>query len=614
MPVRSLVIAALLLLALAPAAAHAQSLALEPTAETFQSRLVEDPPRPPPLAARGVRRSLSERPRLQVPAEAAVQWYRWRLGRLTSHELHALYIIQANANAVVYINAAWIGQGGRFLEPAAHTWYRPLYYRFDAASFGRDENVLDVGLLVNGSIFNTLSPPLLAPDRLLRARYERAYALRIPPAEASTVLGLAVMLLFGGLAFALRQSTYAALAVSGGCYAVASLNYHCLQPVVSTWYFNTITNLCLQWAGFSLALLGFLWANPRRPRMVPFTACLVALSGLAAACLPARTYERTMFVGFAATGAMALAGFAAIWRARRALPASEWTVYFGTAVLLVPIALRDIALQLHHQSPDAPMDDLFLVSYFGPLMLLGAGASLLVRFVGVYRRAQNANRHLEAEVARKSAELTLHHESLRQVESRRVLLEERERIMREMHDGVGGHLVAALSLIDHDHGTSPELQQAVRDALDDVRMVVNALDSSSGELSLLLAEMRRQLEPRLRARGVRFRWEVAERTTTRTLGPFEFLQVRRILQEAVTNALKHASASVIRVSSGSVASEVTGYQVEISDDGTGFGASARRGRGIANMLQRAARIGAQLTIDSGEGGTRIRLVLPDSDA
>jgi len=101
----------------------------------------------------------------------------------------------------------------------------------------------------------------------------------------------------------------------------------------------------------------------------------------------------------------------------------------------------------------------------------------------------------------------------------------------------------------------------------------------------------------------------------------------RILDEAVTNAVKHAQARHIAVTIETLdASEGPCGLISVTDDGHGFapaghgeaGRTGQTGRGLRNMRNRAARCSAVLDLSSDASGTRVRLQLPqrfpDSDA
>jgi signal transduction histidine kinase len=104
-------------------------------------------------------------------------------------------------------------------------------------------------------------------------------------------------------------------------------------------------------------------------------------------------------------------------------------------------------------------------------------------------------------------------------------------------------------------------------------------------------------------------WEVQDLPPLEWLQPPDALQVLRIVQEVLTNVLKHASATGVRLATRLEGQHVT---VLIEDNGVGFDpAQVARGRGLRHLSQRAQRLGGQITLDSRPGnGTRMRLELP----
>ena len=178
--------------------------------------------------------------------------------------------------------------------------------------------------------------------------------------------------------------------------------------------------------------------------------------------------------------------------------------------------------------------------------------------------------------------------------------------MREMHDGLGGQLVSSLALVEAGGHTDEELGAALRDSIDELRLVIFSLDPGLGDVSALLAALRARLEPTLERRGIRFRWRVGDTPTPEGFGPEQFLSLLRIVQEAITNAVRHAGASSIEVAT--VARDGT-LSIAIRDDGRGFGDGMRRGRGLNHMERRAQELGGELRIRSGAGGTSVEVSL-----
>lgn len=220
------------------------------------------------------------------------------------------------------------------------------------------------------------------------------------------------------------------------------------------------------------------------------------------------------------------------------------------------------------------------------------------------------------ELEQRRIELEQKYKYLYSRERENVLASERERILAELHDGVGGQLVALLAMLEkgkNDH--NPELlKDAVRAALDDLRLMIDSLDAIDGDIPVVLGMFRSRLEPRLVSQNIKFDWRVTDLPPVPNMGSHEVLQILRILQEAVTNIIKHACASIIKVSTGVKEFEKTTSSIIticIEDNGRGFGVEAQaKGYGMQTMQQRAKDIGGRLSIRSGSDGTSVSLIIP----
>lgn len=192
-----------------------------------------------------------------------------------------------------------------------------------------------------------------------------------------------------------------------------------------------------------------------------------------------------------------------------------------------------------------------------------------------------------------------------------LLLLERERMMREMHDGLGGQLVSTIAMVERGRSTQGEVTEALRRALDDMRIVIDTLDPTTTDLTTSLGKLRARLEPLLRRNGVVLRWRMEDIPEIDDFPPEQALHFLRIIQEAATNAMRHAKAGEVSVAirTGDAHGDV--LSIEIRDDGCGFGPDpAAGGRGIRHMKSRAEALGAELRFDSEDSGTRIELRAP----
>jgi signal transduction histidine kinase len=196
-------------------------------------------------------------------------------------------------------------------------------------------------------------------------------------------------------------------------------------------------------------------------------------------------------------------------------------------------------------------------------------------------------------------------------EKQKLLLLERERLTREMHDGLGGQLVSVLSMVERGLAAPSEVAEALRRAIDDIRIVIDSLDPDTTDLPTALGKLRARLEPLLRRNGIALSWSIDEIPGLAAFAPEAALHVLRIIQEAVTNTLRHADADSVEVRITAGGDRQRQLHISIRDDGRGLPTGMTAGgRGIKNMNSRAEELGAALRIEGTSSGTQIDLTVP----
>ncbi len=227
------------------------------------------------------------------------------------------------------------------------------------------------------------------------------------------------------------------------------------------------------------------------------------------------------------------------------------------------------------------------------------------------RMADELERHMRAERERTAVR-------------QRAIVEERERIARELHDGLAqvlGYVITkatAVRLLLKKHQTEAaerqllQLEEAARGLFVDVREAILGLKMtgpSDVHLAAMLAEYAAHFS---QLSDLPVEVEVAPSVARLSLPAETELQLLRIVQEALSNVRKHAAASVARVCvhNGGPALELT-----VSDDGIGFEFDQARqtGRphfGLSTMRERAEAISAEFDVQSQPGaGTRVTVRL-----
>jgi signal transduction histidine kinase len=234
------------------------------------------------------------------------------------------------------------------------------------------------------------------------------------------------------------------------------------------------------------------------------------------------------------------------------------------------------------------------------------------------RRAQHAfvqlgrtNETLEKRVTQVRQELALSETNRRALEIDQAIAQERVRMMREMHDGIGSNLVTALAIAEHQNQPD-SMVKTLKRALSDIKITVDSLESIDGDIVVLIANLRHRMNNDLRDAGLEVSWKVEECRPVSWLDSVSALHVARIIQEAISNVIEHAKAKRITIGcSEELHGGASGISIFVADNGSGFKAQQRiDGKGIANMSARAQAIGAILSFSSETSlGTTVELWL-----
>jgi signal transduction histidine kinase len=221
---------------------------------------------------------------------------------------------------------------------------------------------------------------------------------------------------------------------------------------------------------------------------------------------------------------------------------------------------------------------------------------------------------LAQQLAQREQELQATHQALRSVEQRQTVLLERQRLVRDMHDGIGSSLMSSLTVAEGQNAEPAQIAWVLHECLDDLKLVIESLEPLEHDLPTLLGALRHRFGYRLEAAGLEVQWEMTDLPELPWLDAPQALQIMRLLQEVLANVIKHAKASCVRVETTLAVDSGGSAQVVLclQDDGMGFDtAQAATGRGLTNMQARATIVGGTLTPQSLVGaGTIVALRLP----
>jgi signal transduction histidine kinase len=501
------------------------------------------------------------------------------------------------------------------------------------ASLLRDgANDLSIRLFVWGPIRGFLDRLYVGPDAELRPSYNARTLLfvTLPVVFSAWQAILAVIL---GIMWAMRrhEPAYGVLAAAMAIGVAQAFFQTPLQDSAYSRLNSVLISAAPLESAFVLAfaLLFFGWKWPRYGWLIFAPGLVVAAAGLVGDATLSR--DAFLLVGAPTVGlyliALALLVGHSVWRRQDAV-----SVMLGCALTIV---LTCWALDLLSVLHPVPSRRIMLARLSYSAMLVAIGAGLTWRFARALNQVDGFAASMVTQV--REAEDKLKASFVREEERARAaaLARERTRLMRDLHDGLGGQLVSIVALSERGNAGAG-IGDAARAALKDLRLVIDSMDDIGGDLMLALGSWRERATAQLRPHDIALVWRAVGPQGLPVhpeLRPWHVIQIVRLLDEAVTNAVKHAEARRITVSietsidAQADSQPVARGRITIEDDGKGFdlapdseagAAGQHAARGLRNMRSRATRCGAELELTSDAGGTRVRLTLPhrfpDSDA
>jgi signal transduction histidine kinase len=208
--------------------------------------------------------------------------------------------------------------------------------------------------------------------------------------------------------------------------------------------------------------------------------------------------------------------------------------------------------------------------------------------------------------------------------SRERYLQERDTLVRDLHDGLGGVVTNVRHLADRGSGDDLDPRRALAhiasladEGMAELRILMTGFDTLPASYRELAIELRRAGTTMLEPHGIGLQFEM--QLPPEALGApdlVRFAALARVHREALVNVTKHARARTVRVCFGLRGESLV---LEIEDDGVGLPATPSRadgtGRGLPSMAARARAAGGTLALEAhSPTGTRVRLTLPAAGA
>lgn len=515
-------------------------------------------------------------------------------------------------NASIWWDGLQLASGGQMSEPVARNWHRPLYASIPDAWAWSGWHWMHIFVRGYANDSAGLGAVLIGEERVILPRYEHVffvqYTLSIVALFATILLGAGALLLW---LLRKEQRAFLWIAVASLFWAVAISNFVVRDPPMMRFFWGVLCQSAVDFYAFSLLMMVHAIFGLQR-RGVEWLFAFLLVGGWLLVALFGGDGDITVWGMPMHSVALALS-FYPLW-----VCMVEWQRQHNHATLIVGVA---IVMQLAVASHDwwavyvgNQLDHLLLMQFGPTVALLIVGIWMSFRFAESLQAAESYTHQIEDEVARVTDQLHQEQEAKLQLAQQRAVHEERERFVRELHDGIGGHLAALSSMANDGLQDSSLFAETIDQALVDMRVVMDGFGDECDDVGLVLGMLRHRLARRLQSQGLKVTWDLISLPMPCPLHAGGGLHLLRIIQEALTNVVRHADASSVEVRASMVRDNGKSWVlVEVVDDGCGFVLHDKGGgSGLANMQKRVQILGGILEVQSDNMvGTRVQLIIPE---
>jgi signal transduction histidine kinase len=547
--------------------------------------------------------------------EGSTAWFRvqFEMARPTMDDPWAVYLPYFYGGGRLFLNGV---QLAHILEPSDEVivrWERPHLVPIPAALLQPGTNQLLIRVVATPVSRGRLPLLAIGPSAQLLAEHDNRLFWVRTMSQFTVIACLIVGML--GLFIGWRrpeESLYGLFGAATLLWGVRTLTLVVEVMPASAWHaWRTIYHGAT--GGFTIIMLLFAMglAGIRYPRLkwVLLAYWLLGPVGYLASNGDEVLIGRYWAGGLLPVGvAILVISIIAAWRQRTAA-LTALTLALAVAVLagIHDYLIATAAPIIGAVAPQAAAHRVFLLHYAADILLLVMGGILSARLVGTLKAIEQLNRTLESRVAERETALSENYERLRRLERQHAAAEERQQILRDLHDGLGSQLFLTLSRAEVGRIEQGEIVQALRECIADMRLTLEAMSPEGNDFLQAWSSFRFRWQQSLERSGLAASWEIDAEDRLVELSPHMILQLLRIVQEALTNVLKHAQADKVAIR---LRTDERKIGIEVVDNGRGLGdADTKAGHGLANMRARAQRAGAQLEITDRHPGVRVCLEL-----
>ena len=523
-------------------------------------------------------------------------------------DLLTVYCISLHDGGRISVNGTPVGEIATATSQTTVRNIRPYVFNIPRSLLKSGDNQLSLEWGARESL--TISSIFIGPQSLVMENYQKRLFWQNTMAQITFTYALIIALvLLGIFAIFLNQAGYLLLGLSAlGC--AISVFVYLLPPMPAALYpywraihmvgIAIFTNgawlfllkvggsknrwyprLCIAWAtlGPAVFLINF-WIND-----VSFMR------------IPEGVWAITTMLGGVYPLLLLIASIRRRW---------DWRnlVFLTTTGGSIVLGVGDIVFQSTGASVFGKFG--YSIQVISPIWLTSLALVLMTDFVKTLAKSDVHSKTLTESLENQQKQLSFFHDENQRIEKERAILEERQRVLADIQDGLGSQLITSLARSERGALSNEQTSQLLHECIDDLRLAIDAMSEQDNPFIVAAGNLRFRLEPRLRAAGIALIWNVRDLSDSLALPERTTLPLLRILQQSIINALNRLNATQIIVT---LSEDLNEFVMQVHDNGQALENNVQReDSGVADMHKRAHFINAQISIFS-DNGTTIHLRL-----
>ncbi|AGM40507.1 hypothetical protein SPISAL_02050 [Spiribacter salinus M19-40] len=262
--------------------------------------------------------------------------------------------------------------------------------------------------------------------------------------------------------------------------------------------------------------------------------------------------------------------------------------------------------------------NLLFVPLCTPIFFASVALALILDFAKTRRELEDLNKNLQQKVINATAQIQRESSKRAFVEVEQAKSEAHKNVMMDLHDGVLGYLSSMYALLEpRTDSKTTTVKELAKSAMDEIRLMLNRdISGQQGSLLVVLSVFQDQMQSRLNSMDVELQMDVTSLADYDSPSDQFNLDIYRILQEAITNAVDRAACTELSI----VAYTDQRTHFLCIENGGGRGLSLAsdnkplQGTGRSNMRARAEAHGAEMSITATPTGARLLIKLPLNDS